>query len=129
MLTIATNMAGRGTDIALEPAVRDCGGLHVIIGEANDFGRIDRQLIGRCARQGDPGSVQRFVSFDEDLMRRFLPLWLRQTWLWLHARRPDWDQRMVLFVLKYAQWKAERLAFRQRQNILKQDVALERSGF
>lgn len=128
-LTIATNMAGRGTDIVLDEGVRAKGGLHVIIGEANDFGRIDRQLIGRCARQGDPGSVQRFIAFDEELIRRFLPVWLRELWQWLHGRWPRWDQGMARFVLRFAQWRAEGLAFRQRQNILKQDVELDRSGF
>lgn len=128
-LTIATNMAGRGTDIALEPGVRAEGGLHVIIGEANDFGRIDRQLVGRCARQGDPGSVQRFIAFDEDLMRRFLPSWLRSPWQWLHRKRPQWDRQITGLVLVFSQWRAQRLAFQQRESILKQDVELDRSGF
>lgn len=129
MLTIATNMAGRGTDIALEDSVREIGGLHVIIGEANDYRRIDRQLVGRCARQGDPGSVQRFIAFDDDLMRRFLPVFLRRLWRWLHERRPQWDERVTGALLSFAQWRAERIAFRQRESILKQDVELDRSGF
>ncbi len=128
-LTIATNMAGRGTDIVLDDEVRAKGGLHVIIGEANDYRRIDRQLIGRCARQGDPGSVQRFIAFDEELVRRFLPVWLRELWQWLHRRQPQWDRQLADFFLRLAQSRAEQLAFRQRQNILKQDVELDRSGF
>ena len=128
-LTIATNMAGRGTDIVLEQSVRAKGGLHVIIGEANDFARIDRQLVGRCARQGDPGSVQRFIAFDEELMRRFLPAWLRRWWQWLHRQRPQWDRSVAGLMLGFCQWRAQRLAFGQRENILKQDVELDRSGF
>lgn len=57
-ITVATSMAGRGTDIALESAARDAGGLHVIIAGLHDASRVDRQIAGRCARQGDPGSVE-----------------------------------------------------------------------
>lgn len=128
-LTIATNMAGRGTDIALDEGVRERGGLHVIIGESNDYARIDRQLIGRCARQGDPGSVQRFIALDDELMRRFLPALVRRWWISLQRRRPDWAPRLAAGALWLAQWRAERLAFRQRQSILKQDIELDRSGF
>jgi preprotein translocase subunit SecA len=70
-VTISTNMAGRGTDIKLGPGVPDFGGLHVIGTERHESRRIDRQLRGRCARQGDPGSSQFFVSFEDDLMRNF----------------------------------------------------------
>jgi len=70
-VTISTNMAGRGTDIKLGPGVQELGGLHVIGTERHESRRIDRQLRGRCARQGDPGSSQFFVSFEDDLMRNF----------------------------------------------------------
>jgi preprotein translocase subunit SecA len=70
-VTIATNMAGRGTDIKLEQGVADLGGLHVIGTERHEARRIDRQLRGRCARQGDPGSSHFFVSLEDDLMRLF----------------------------------------------------------
>ena len=70
-VTIATNMAGRGTDIKLGPGVPDAGGLHVIGTERHEARRIDRQLRGRCARQGDPGSSHFFVSLEDDLMRLF----------------------------------------------------------
>ncbi|MBF0181239.1 MAG: hypothetical protein HQM03_14545 [Magnetococcales bacterium] len=128
-ITIATNMAGRGTDIALHKEVRDKGGLHVIIGETNDFSRIDRQLIGRCARQGDPGTVQRFVACDEELARRFLPGWVVGMWIWQHqwlSWLDGWCGRLVLHV---AQRRAERMAWRQRQATLKMDIELDRSGF
>jgi preprotein translocase subunit SecA len=70
-LTIATNMAGRGTDIKLGPGVPELGGLHVIGTERHEARRIDRQLRGRCARQGDPGSSHFFISLEDDLMRLF----------------------------------------------------------
>lgn len=72
-VTIATNLAGRGTDISLSPEVREAGGLHVIVTECQISGRMDRQLIGRCARQGDPGSAQIYVSGDDALLQRHGP--------------------------------------------------------
>ncbi len=70
-VTISTNMAGRGTDIKLGPGVPDKGGLFVIGTERHESRRIDRQLRGRCARQGDPGGSRFYVSFEDDLMRNF----------------------------------------------------------
>jgi len=70
-VTIATNMAGRGTDIKLEAGIPDAGGLHVLATERHEARRIDRQLRGRCARQGDPGSSHFFISLEDDLMRLF----------------------------------------------------------
>ncbi|MBP1656245.1 MAG: secA [Bacteroidetes bacterium] len=70
-ITIATNMAGRGTDIKLGPGVREAGGLHIIGTERHEARRIDRQLRGRSGRQGDPGSSQFFLSLEDDLMRLF----------------------------------------------------------
>ncbi|QKG85666.1 preprotein translocase subunit SecA [Kroppenstedtia pulmonis] len=70
-VTIATNMAGRGTDIVLGEGVGELGGLHVIGTERHESRRIDNQLRGRSGRQGDPGSTQFYLSFEDDLMRRF----------------------------------------------------------
>jgi preprotein translocase subunit SecA len=70
-ITIATNMAGRGTDIKLDPAVAKNGGLHVIGTTRHQSRRTDRQLRGRCARQGDPGSSKFYISFEDPLMRLF----------------------------------------------------------
>ncbi|MEO8439044.1 MAG: preprotein translocase subunit SecA [Spartobacteria bacterium] len=70
-VTISTNMAGRGTDIKLGLGVPDVGGLYVIGTERHESRRIDRQLRGRCARQGDPGATRFYVSFEDDLMRNF----------------------------------------------------------
>ncbi len=71
-VTIATNMAGRGTDIKLGEGVRDLGGLYVIGTERHESRRIDRQLRGRCSRQGDPGLTKFYLSLEDDLMRLFL---------------------------------------------------------
>jgi preprotein translocase subunit SecA len=70
-ITIATNMAGRGTDIKLGTGVAEAGGLHVLATERHEARRIDRQLRGRCARQGDPGSSHFFIALEDDLMRLF----------------------------------------------------------
>ncbi len=71
-VTIATNMAGRGTDIKLGEGVRELGGLYVLGTERHESRRIDRQLRGRCSRQGDPGTTKFFLSLEDDLMRLFL---------------------------------------------------------
>ena len=79
VVTIATNMAGRGTDIKLSPAVTNVGGLHVIATEMHHSLRVDRQLIGRAARQGDPGSYQIMVSLEDELL-----------YFWPDAKRARW---------------------------------------
>ena len=81
-VTIATNMAGRGTDIRLGAGVAERGGLHVIVAECNESARIDRQLFGRAARQGDPGSARLYVSMEDEIVQRFIP-----------RRRPVFHQR------------------------------------
>ena len=70
-VTIATNMAGRGTDIVLGEGVKDLGGLYIIGTERHEARRIDNQLRGRSGRQGDPGFTQFYISLEDDLMRRF----------------------------------------------------------
>jgi preprotein translocase subunit SecA len=72
-VTVATNIAGRGTDIQLNPEVAARGGLHVILTEYHESRRIDRQLFGRCARQGDPGSYETIVSLDDEIFSVFVP--------------------------------------------------------
>ena len=67
-VTVATNMAGRGTDIKLSDEARAAGGLHVICSELHESARIDRQLIGRCGRQGDPGSFRQYLSLEDDIL-------------------------------------------------------------
>jgi preprotein translocase subunit SecA len=72
-ITVATNMAGRGTDILLGPGVEERGGLHVILTEFHDSRRVDRQLVGRCARQGDAGSCEAIVSLQDELIELCAP--------------------------------------------------------
>ena len=120
-ITVATNMAGRGTDIILAPGVRDKGGLHVIVTERHDARRIDRQLFGRCGRQGDPGSVEVIVSLDDELISRSCPEWLRA----LAFSRLNQDgsyQRWLAHSLFYwAQRAAEHQHAGQRRDLFKQD--------
>jgi preprotein translocase subunit SecA len=73
-VTVATNMAGRGTDIKLGPGVAEKGGLHVILTEYHESRRIDRQLFGRCGRQGDPGSCEAIVSLEDEIFTVYAPL-------------------------------------------------------
>jgi preprotein translocase subunit SecA len=91
-ITIATHLAGRGTDIALHPAVRDGGGLHVIIASVMASGRLERQLYGRAARQGDPGSYDRMISLeDRGLWEGGFSLWRRiVTWTLRRGLFPAW---------------------------------------
>ncbi len=125
-ITIASNMAGRGTDIGLDPTVREQGGLHVIIGEPNDYRRIDRQLIGRCARQGDPGSYRLYLCPQDEVVQRFLPALARAAWWRLP---PGLAQRLAPALLVRAQRRAEGLSYTQRKRILDQDLHLDRTGF
>lgn len=128
-ITVATNMAGRGTDIKLGRGVADLGGLHVISAEPNESARIDRQLYGRSGRQGDPGSAQGIFSLDDDVLLRHAEK------LSIYAKKRYRDQsqiksRFVSFLLLYAQRNAERLALQQRKNVLKTDHWLdEQLGF
>ena len=88
-ITVATNMAGRGTDIKLARGVADLGGLHVISTEPHGSGRVDRQLFGRAARQGDPGCAQMFASAEDDLFLRHAPVARRSL---ARHRRPQAHQ-------------------------------------
>ncbi len=122
-VTIATNMAGRGTDIRLGPEVPSLGGLHVIIAEVNESGRIDRQLAGRCGRQGDPGSVSLFVSMEDGLLERFLSKPVRLL-LGSLSELPMMTTLSRGFVL-LAQRRAEADAFARRRGVLKSDDWLD----
>jgi preprotein translocase subunit SecA len=124
-ITISTNMAGRGTDIKLGCGVADMGGLHVIATERHESGRIDRQLFGRCARQGDPGSAQAFVSVEDELIQRFVPAPMRNRLaIALRGGTPG-THLLAETALIHSQHAAQRLAYRQRKNVLKMDTWLE----
>jgi preprotein translocase subunit SecA len=124
-ITIATNMAGRGTDIKLGRSVADLGGLHVIATERHESGRIDRQLFGRCARQGDPGSAQAFMSVEDELVRRFVPAWLQGRLKSAVAFNGPGARQISQLAISRAQRAAQRMAFRQRRSVLQMDTWLE----
>ena len=91
-------MAGRGTDIALGPGVAERGGLHVICCQHNAASRIDRQLIGRCARQGEPGSAEMMLAVDSAKLAHWVPAWLRERIPELGIASPRWLMRLLLRV-------------------------------
>jgi preprotein translocase subunit SecA len=109
-ITVATNMAGRGTDIILARGVAEIGGLHVISTEPSGSGRVDRQLFGRAARQGDPGCAQMFACAEDDIFVRHANH-LRKVWRAIGANN----------LIKLAQARAERLARFNRKQVLKND--------
>jgi preprotein translocase subunit SecA len=114
-ITVATNMAGRGTDIKLHPETARAGGLHVILTEFHESRRIDRQLFGRAGRQGDPGSCEAIVSLDDELFRHFLPLHGEAAGLrggivaWLQRRGRLEFLRVIAQHLAEAQYRGQRM--------------------
>lgn len=124
-VTIATNMAGRGTDIALDAAAKAQGGLHVILTEAHAASRIDRQLYGRCARQGAPGSVEAIMALDDDVVsaaKGGLRQILQQFPSLLHF---SFGQVLARWVIVSAQKRMERVHFKLRSKMLIQDRQTE----
>jgi len=123
-ITVATNMAGRGTDITLGEGVVSRGGLHVIATERHEARRIDRQLFGRCGRQGDPGSYEAIVSLEDELVTVYGAVW-RALAMRLTARGgcvPGWIGGLAVW---RAQRAAQRLHARMRRDLLKADERLE----
>jgi preprotein translocase subunit SecA len=124
-ITIATNMAGRGTDIKLAPGVAEAGGLHVILSERHEAGRIDRQLEGRCSRQGDPGHFEAILSLEDPLLEPYrggLLEWLMGRLLRL---APALDEVARRRWIDLAQWRTERAQSRVRRELLKSDKQME----
>lgn len=122
MITVATNMAGRGTDIRLGAGVTEAGGLHVLLTEYHDSPRIDRQLIGRCARQGDPGQAQALLAFDDALFRE------HGGWLYRLLKLTGQHQLspfLIHWLRRRCQQSAERIHGRERRDTLKQDKNLD----
>lgn len=117
-VTVATNMAGRGTDIKLDPGVADVGGLHVICSEMHDSSRIDRQLAGRCGRQGDPGSVRQFLSLDDDILLTGLGPASARRWKLRGARQGGKARSQLVNLFRRAQRRVERRHFRDRAVLL-----------
>ncbi len=127
MVTIATNMAGRGTDIILGSGVVDLGGLHIMGTERHETRRIDNQLRGRAGRQGDPGSSQFYLSLEDDLMRIFgsdniMGLMDR---LGIDEDQPI-ENRMVTKAIERAQRKVEANNYDIRKNVLKYDDVMNK---
>ncbi len=122
-VTIATNMAGRGTDIILGEGVREMGGLHVIATERHEARRIDNQLRGRAGRQGDPGSSQFFLSLEDDLMRIFAKDWVGTMLQKLGMEDGQEIQSpMVSRMIERVQRKMEAHNFDIRKNLLEYDA-------
>lgn len=110
-VTVATNIAGRGTDIKLGEGVAALGGLHVILTEYHESSRIDRQLFGRAGRQGDPGSTEAIVALDDELFTRFAPLVAR-----IVRRMPLGPLCALLRRIAQARAEAEHATTRAEQN-------------
>ncbi|MBP89847.1 MAG: preprotein translocase subunit SecA [Planctomycetaceae bacterium] len=119
-VTVATNMAGRGTDIKLGEGVHELGGLHVICTELHESARIDRQLIGRCARQGDAGSFRQFMSLDDDVLEAGLGPGAARRYEALGTGKSGSFDRCAS-VLRAAQAKVERQHYRRRRLLLYQE--------
>src|SRR6185295_18682171 len=125
-VTIATNMAGRGTDIKLAKESHGAGGLHVIGTERHTARRIDNQLRGRGGRQGDPGSSRFYVSLEDELMQMFAGEWTNKVlgWLGMEEGMAIEDKRISKGILR-AQKKVEERNFLARKNLLEYDEVMD----
>jgi preprotein translocase subunit SecA len=122
-ITVATNMAGRGTDIRLAPGVAEIGGLHVLATERHDARRIDRQLFGRGGRQGDPGSFQAIVSLEDEIVQEHLGFAVRIAKRYARPGQPlpAWLGELLV---GWAQRAAESHHSRARRELLRVDEQL-----
>ncbi len=120
-ITVATNMAGRGTDIELGPNVKELGGLHVLALARNDARRIDRQLYGRCGRQGDPGSTEAFISLQDQRMVLAYPEFLLKIFTRLTGNRQTLPEPLASLVLRWPQKKLEIQQVQLREQLMNQD--------
>ena len=124
-ITLATNMAGRGTDIPLGPGVAGQGGLHVICCEQNEARRIDRQLSGRCARQGDPGSYEFILSMDDEVVRNYgISIPFAKIFLHLLQDGSFFAEKLGLLVLSMAQRTVEKRHQSVRRDLMRLDEQL-----
>jgi preprotein translocase subunit SecA len=115
-VTVSTNMAGRGTDIKLGEGVHELGGLHVIMTEMHDSARIDRQLVGRCGRQGDPGAYRVYLSFEDELLLGLGPDKAKYYHEFGKANPGRYDEQAPLFLK--AQRKLEKRHFLDRKVLM-----------
>jgi preprotein translocase subunit SecA len=120
-ITVATNMAGRGTDIRLGPEVAALGGLHVLATERHDARRIDRQLFGRGGRQGDPGSFQAIVSLEDEITHEVFHGYAARLAKWLRLKDPRLPRWLGAPLVALAQRLAERQHARIRRELLRVD--------
>jgi preprotein translocase subunit SecA len=125
-ITVATNMAGRGTDIRLGLGVAELGGLHVIATERHEARRIDRQLFGRCGRQGDPGSYEAIVSLEDEIVALHGGL-LRLIALALARAVGHFPRWIGGLAFRRAQHATQRLYTRARRDLLEMDEQLEKT--
>jgi preprotein translocase subunit SecA len=126
-IMIATNMAGRGTDIVLAAGVSEIGGLHVVAAERHASLRIDRQMFGRAGRQGDPGSARAFASLDDDVVVRHAPGWLRECVVRAGHIVPGLSRPLSVWLIRYSQQIAGRRDASRRRQLLEADYRLEES--
>src|SRR4051812_2146151 len=125
-VTIATNMAGRGTDIVLGPGVREAGGLHILGTERHEARRIDNQLRGRAGRQGDPGSSKFFISLEDDLMKIFGPAADRIGRLMDSLEVEPIEHPWVARSIASAQKKVEGMHFDARKHVVEYDDVMNK---
>jgi preprotein translocase subunit SecA len=125
-ITVATNMAGRGTDIALGLGVAELGGLHVIALSRNDARRIDRQLYGRCARQGDPGSCEAILSLQDPALQHFYSSAMLMLFSKLCPENQPIPDFIAKLILRFPQQKKEKQQRKTRKQLTKQDSHLSR---
>jgi preprotein translocase subunit SecA len=124
-ITVATNMAGRGTDIKLGRGTAEKGGLCVIATERHEAGRVDRQLFGRAARQGDPGSALAVVSLEDELLKRYLPNVTSAMIKRYGQGEGEISSTITRRIFDVSQRRAETLALRQRKGVLRTDDWLD----
>lgn len=124
-VTVATSMAGRGTDIKLAHAVERAGGLHVILCDFSESPRVDRQLIGRGARQGDPGSYEFLASIDDGLFKQYAVYEIAML-KWLFSRTDHIPGFVGFALLRLAQRRAEAYNAAIRRQMLKGDLETDR---